>query len=642
LQRAEAIYRQAFSLHKMGSYAKSLELCRELKLGEAHPVSRPMRELAAENLLMLNRYDEAVGAYDELRKKAETDALKLKYSVRLGQAAYFGGDYSTAIEQLTPIASNQLVMSDAELARGILILGDALVHENKNREAAEILGRYGQSTGTDKLEALFKQGLALQRSGDAAGAEKSFAELSRASTDSVWTLRGLFEYGQLRYRQNDAIAAGNALKKVVAANAPAELAGPASYLLAWIELDAKHPAEAARLFEQMAEKYPKDKLANDARFYRGVALKDAGDDQQAVEVLRDYLKENSASANAAKARQLIAACLVKLQKHEEAIKTLTALASDPKTATDEVLYDLAWSQQSAKELKPAEQTYRRLLDKFPQSKLAPAARSELGEILFQQEKFAEAAELLEKVIGDNSADAKTVSVALYRLGSTYEKLGQPGKAAETFKSFIAKHGNDELAGWAQYQAGVNLARQEKFDEAKQQFQAAMAGNAKQDLASVSLLKLAEVIAQQGDYPQSQKLYQQFIDKYPKDRFVYQAQFGIGWSMENQKKYDEARQWYGKVIAQNSSPTAARAQFQIGETFFAQGQYEQAAAALLAVVDVYAYPEWAARASFEAGRVFEQMKQPEQARQQYTAVVSKYKDAPEAPLAQKRLAAIDGR
>jgi len=84
-----------------------------------------------------------------------------------------------------------------------------------------------------------------------------------------------------------------------------------------------------------------------------------------------------------------------MQKHQEAIKTLSALASDPKTATDEVLYDLAWSQQSAKDAKNAEQTYRVLLRNFPQSKLVAAARSELGEILFQQDKFAEAAELLQ-------------------------------------------------------------------------------------------------------------------------------------------------------------------------------------------------------------------------------------------------------
>ena len=64
-------------------------------------------------------------------------------------------------------------------------------------------------------------------------------------------------------------------------------------------------------------------------------------------------------------------------------------------------------------------------------------------------------------------------------------------------------------------------------------------------------------------------------------------------------------------------------------------------ALLAVEDVYAYPKWSARALFEAGRAFEQLKQPDQAKQQYTQLVTKYKDAPEAEMAQDRLKEIEG-
>ena len=155
-----------------------------------------------------------------------------------------------------------------------------------------------------------------------------------------------------------------------------------------------------------------------------------------------------------------------------------------------------------------------------------------------------------------------------------------------------------------------------------------------------MLKLGETQAQSADYQAAHKTYLDFLGKFPKDRFSPQAQFGVGWALENQKKYDEARQWYQKVIAASNTPTAARAQFQIGETHFAEGKLEQAAAALLAVADVYAYPEWAARATFEAGRVFEQMKQPDQARKQYEQVVQKYKDAPEAALARKRLNAMN--
>jgi tetratricopeptide (TPR) repeat protein len=68
-----------------------------------------------------------------------------------------------------------------------------------------------------------------------------------------------------------------------------------------------------------------------------------------------------------------------------------------------------------------------------------------------------------------------------------------------------------------------------------------------------------------------------------------------------KDYAGARQWYEKVIAATNAPTAARAQFPLGETYFAQGKHDEAVKALLAVADVYAYPEWAARATFARSR-----------------------------------------
>jgi TolA-binding protein len=160
-------------------------------------------------------------------------------------------------------------------------------------------------------------------------------------------------------------------------------------------------------------------------------------------------------------------------------------------------------------------------------------------------------------------------------------------------------------------------------------------------ASVALLKLGEVQAEAKDFDASQKSFQQFLDRYSTDPLAYRARFGIAWAMENRKQYDEARQAYEKVIASTNTDTAARAQFQIGETYLAQEKFDQAVAALLAVEDVYAYPQWSARALLEAGRAFEQMKQPDQAKAQYKVVTDKYKDSPEAAAAGERLNALKG-
>ena len=636
-QIREAKYRQAFCLHKLRQHERSLEIVKGLD-AEQGSLARATRELVAENLFSLQRFGDARKIFEELTESAINDGEKVRFALRTGQSAYFAGDFEGASELLRNLVALKQVTQDPEMGRAVLLYGDALLQTGKYRESANVLARYAANAKEDKPEAQFKLGLAQLRGQDVGNAEKTLLDVMRGDVKSPWVMRAHFEYGQLKYKQNQAQAALEALAKIPA-DAPEELAAPTQYLLAWIDLDARRFEPAAKRFADLRAKHPKHGLAADALFHQAVALREANRTDEAVKVFETYLKDHASGGYAIKAKQLLAASMVKLQKYEEAIDRLEALANDATTRTDDVLYDLAWSQAAMKRAEPAQQTYLRLLDEFPESRLAPAARAELAEILFQQEKFADAAKLLERVIDDKKADQRTVAVAIYRLGACYERMNEPAKAAAMFKEFLANRATDDLAGWANYQAGVNLARLNKLPEAIEHFRKSVEGNPPAELGSLAYLKLGETQAQAGDFAGSARTYEQFVQKFDKHKFLFQAQFGLGWALENLQKYDDARAWYEKVVETHNGPTAARAQFQIGETWFAQAKYDRAVAALLAVADVYAYPEWSARALFEAGRAFEQLKRMDQAREQYRIVIEKYKDAPEAALASKRLAAI---
>jgi TolA-binding protein len=306
------------------------------------------------------------------------------------------------------------------------------------------------------------------------------------------------------------------------------------------------------------------------------------------------------------------------------------------------LYDLAWSQRDAKDNPGAAATYQRLLKEHPDSTLAPAAGTELAELLYADKKYDQAAAILEKVVAAKIDDPKLAARANYRLGSCYEKLNQPEKAAAIFASYSQKPGGtDDMNASALVHAGLAFASDGKFDKAEQSLSQMLEKYPNQPDAPVALLKLGEVQAEQQKFDASARSFQQFLEKYPKNEFAYRAEFGIGWALENQKHFDDARKAYQKAIAATNGETAARAQFQIGETYLTESKFEQAIPALLAVDDVYKYPNWSARALFEAGRAFEQLKQNDQAKKQYTDLITRYKDSPEAGMAQDRLKSIAG-
>jgi TolA-binding protein len=643
-QAWDAEYRNAFCLHRLKRYDQSHAACEALRNTKDLPANldHPVKELDAENLVLLGKYADATAALSQLLDQEKGDDRKLALRLRIAQCAFFGGDYAKAAELLSPLAGDPRVAKEPSLQAAIFLLGDALLQQGKAAEAVQPLTTFLRvSQAQDTREARFKLALAQEKSNDAAAAERTLSELIApgSTDDSPWVQRGLVEYAQLAKKAGRTDPAAQALRRVLAAHAPEECSAPALYLLGWIDFDAKRFTDAAAKWKQLEQDYPKHALAPDAAFERGAAMKEAGDWVNAVDVLRRFYVEHADSPHAAQAKLLEAQCLSSAGKNDAAGAVLASLAIEPK-AGDAVLYELAWSQRSLKQPAEAQKTYRRLLHDHGNGKLASAARIELAELLYTDEKFAEATELLKAAIDDKTTDAKAARAASYRLAWCQLKLGRLDEAAGAFAKLADDPQTEaEPAASSALQAGLAFAQRSRWDSARKYlelFTQKYPDNAQVPLA---LLKLGEVHAERSDYDASARAYETFLVKYAKDPQSYRAHFGLGWAMENRKQFDAARKAYQKVIDSHNGETAARAQFQIGETFVAEGKFDKALAALLAVEDVYAYPKWASRALLESGRVLEQLKKPADARKQYELVTSKYADAPEAALAKDRLGAL---
>ena len=642
-QIPEAAYRQAFCLHKLGQFEPSHQLCQQVAKMEAPALAAANQELDAEDLYLLAKYPEAQKQFGSLASSTKDDVHRARFIFRQGQCEYFAGNYPKAVGFLETVASDANAAKDPDLQQAFLLLGDAFLQEGKDAQAIAPLKQYLQNATTEKPQAEYKLGIAQLHGKDIEAARASFDRATQGPADSPWVQRAWFERGQVDLKARNFAEASAAFNRVLAVNAPAEIAAPAAYQLGWAEFGAKQFPQAAAAWKAMAAKYPADKLAPDAEFEQGVALHEAKQYDEAAAALQAYAAAHPDGQYSTKARQLAAASFKELGKNDQAEKMLAALANDTKGAgADSVLYDLAWAQQDAKDPSAAQATYRRLLQDHPESKLIPTVRTELAFLLYNEKKYDEAAALLEKVVADPKADDKTLSDANFRLAWCYKNSNKPDKAAAIFAAYTLKGGGtDEMKSSALLQAGLAYATDQKYEKAAQELTEMLTRYPTQKDAPVAMLKLGEVQALAQNYEASGRTYQEFLQKYPTSEFAYRAQFGIGWSLENQKKYDDARAAYQKVIAATNTETAARAQFQIGETLLAEGKFEKAVQALLAVDDVYKYPQWSARALWEAGRAFEQLKESDQARKQYTDITTRFKNAPEAGMAQDRLKSMAG-
>lgn len=646
----EAVYRQAYSVHQLGRYEQSHDLCAKVT---SKDFAAAARELDAENLFLLGKFDEAAKAYAALLDATPADdPRRSRFALRLGQCAYSQRDYATAIKLLEPLAKDAKLAADPLLGRAAFIVGDALLQQEKYTEAADSFRSY-VSAGRDRPdlpEAQYKLAFAQIRATAAdskeppEGATRLLTAVAAGPESSPWVARAQFELGRLAYeakppRLEEAAAAFKQVMAFDRGNPPADIGAAALYFLGWLDFDRKEYKGAAATWADVRKRFEKSPVAEDAAFHRGVALREAGDAESALAAFAAYEQAYPQGKHLNRSKYLQAASLTALGRHADAKSLLQALSRE-KDVSDVVLYDLAWAQKQSDDDAGAMATYRRLIDEKPDSRLAVAAQAELAELLIRAGKSADAVPLLEKVTAIRDADPKVRALAMALLGTAHKDAGQSEKALAAFAAYAKEFPDDRYAADALLQAGETAASVRDFAQAQKTFAELIRRFPQHPQASLAQIKLAEAQADAGDFQQSLATHEAFLKDHPKDALAYRAHFGVGWAAENLRKFDAARAAYAKAISATNTETAARAQFQIGETYCDEGNFEKAVPALLAVADVYAYPKWSARALLEAGRASEHLKQPDRARQYYGDVIAKYKtQADEVKAAEERLQAM---
>lgn len=107
------------------------------------------------------------------------------------------------------------------------------------------------------------------------------------------------------------------------------------------------------------------------------------------------------------------------------------------------------------------------------------------------------------------------------------------------------------------------------------------------LTEVELYEKAYSSYQQGNFRRARKLFEEYIEKFPKGKWIGQAYFWIGESYFKEKKYEEAILSYQKLIElQGWHPLKPTAMFKQAQAFKALGDIEAYKILLKKVINQY--------------------------------------------------------
>ena len=612
-----------------------------------NPLAGDVAFLSAENRYLSGEYKKAAAGYRRFLDKHGDNHRAPLAKYRLGMSLYRLKKLDEAWQLLSQVHPDDA----AGYGTLPLALGDICFHRGQWQQAEAHLETYlsGKSAPAAADEALLKLGLSLERQGKHQAAVNRYDRLLEEFPNSPHALQALFERGQALVALNKRDAAARSFKRVLTKGDDTRFATPARKHLAAIALSDGDFSKAAERFARVAGASSNAADRAEAQFQQGQALMAAQDFEAADGVFRTLIDDAPSHPRipAAKASRAIA---LSRQDHYKAALKLIAQIETPKLDAPlraSVLYEQAWCLRALGKVRQAAQAYQALIKAQPGGQVQAHALVELADIHADDEQFAKAVELLDQLRAwaaksNTQIEPKLAEEAGYRLGTCLFKLQKYDRAARVLGDFVASHPKSKLVASAGFFCGEALFALDKQARAIEHYRRALDGPKSDPAYGASLLRLGECYARTQQWADSEKSFAEYLDRFGSGEQWFTARFGLGWALENQGRLDPAIDAYQQVVSRHKGPTAARAQFQIGQCLFSKKKYEDAARELLKVDILYGYPQWSAAALYEAGRCFEKLAKTAEARQQFQAVLDQHKESQWAKLAADRLKSLTKR
>ncbi|MCZ6834240.1 MAG: tetratricopeptide repeat protein [Planctomycetota bacterium] len=645
----DAMQLTAATLHQQGKYDESDAYCDRFRQNYAdHDLLDEIDFLAAENEFLTRDYEDAIDEYRSFLRRHEGDEDEDKATFRLGMAQYQVGQFDEAESNLIEVAGG----SDVEEAftPALLALGDGYFQRGQWEDAERYLDRYlnSEDDPASADDALLKLGLAFHRQDKRAESIARYDALIRDYPDSPHRLQAIFERGQALVAMDNDEDAQQAFEQVLALGEESDFAPHAATHLGSIALRAGDYAQAATRFEMAADAHTDQELAAEALFQTGQATMALQRFDEAEALFAELIDEYSFHDRRPQSSALRAIAMARQNKHRPALDQIAQVESNFSDDIDDSLkstmyYEKAWCLRELDRDDEASSAYRSILELNRRDDLHLYAMLELAELLANDESYEGAANQLDRLLDlareNGDAPAEILEQASYRLGVCQFRMEQFTEAASTLDSFIETYEDSDLLASAGLLCGEAYLKTGRYSDASIHLGAVVKSYADSDAYGPALLRLGEATAALSKWARSEEVFGTYLSDNSNSELWFQAQFGIGYAQENLNRYDDAIASYRIVVDRHQGPSAARAQFQIGECLYALKRFDEAAAELLKVDILYAYPEWSAAALFEAGKCFEELANPVEARRQFEQVVNAYGDTEWARLAQQRLKAL---
>ena len=498
--KVEASYQAAFCSFKQKDFKDASALFAGfISLYPKHPRADDAKFYQAESEYRLGHYDASTRLYQESAGNSGSTKKEESY-YGIAWAFYKQGKFPEAIESFEKLL--------VEYPRGIfaldtrLRLGDAHFFLKDYKKAAGIylaaIRMYPDSPSIDY--AYYQLGQSYLKDGDNSEAYKAFEGLIKALPHSSLADDAQFALGWINFQRKEYGESIKEFNTLIKTYANSELLPRTYYSLGDSYYNMQQYVAAEKSYHEVLRQFPKSPYVGDALNGIQYCLSALGKEDEAVDVLDEFAKENPNSTIGEELQLKKGDLLFHEKKYSEAVAV-----------------------------------YRGFADKYPASKLLANAQYALAKCYRLQGSPDEAALAFERAAQTPNAQEKVIGESLFEAAELYSLQHNSEKAIRTLQNLQQKVNNPEILAEAKLRTGEILHSLGNHADANAQFEAVIKEYGDLPAADEARMAEARMFFELKEYDRVQSIAEK-VAVSRKDEMGAEAQYLAGASLAGKKDW----------------------------------------------------------------------------------------------------------
>ncbi len=391
---------------------------------------------------------------------------------------------------------------------------------------------------------------------------------------SAFRYKSLYKLGTIYFEEEDYDKSRKNLTQLLDEFPGNEHTGSAYYLIGESYTKQNRLQDAITFLEEAVNNKRNNKYMDYSIYTLASTYEKTGEFDKAVKYYDQLLSFYKDSPLALSAQIRIGVCYFKLKDYQSSILELNnpKLTNLPPEIYSESLYILANSYYRVQDWENAEKSYKEVIESFPESDVFRESKYGLAWCYFQQKKYNDAYNVFNSVsTGEDSIAVKS----FYWKAESKRYAGREEEAFQLYNQFLNRYPGRKLAQDVRFQLGGYYFNNKNYLVSESYLKAA-SGSDDPAVKAKALTMLGEISLNEKKYDDALNYFNKVIALDTlKPEMINRAKLGLGTTFYYKGDYNKAVDYLSTLDESGAGVENAKINFYLAESYYALGNYQDA-------------------------------------------------------------------